>query len=101
MAKVSKPSGKARAIKLGGDLRISGAAAVLEALRSAAGRPESHAILDASGVEKVDAAGLQALYVGRQLLAQAGKTVSWKGKPGQLAAAAELLGLSEALELSK
>lgn len=101
MAKASKPSGKARAIKLGGDLRISGAAAALQALRTAASKPENPVAIDASEVEKVDAAGLQALYVGRQLLAQAGKAVIWTGSSAQLTAAAALLGLSEALELAK
>jgi len=101
MAKTGKPAGKARALKLEGDLRIGGAAAVLELLRAAARKPEKQVSLDASQVEKVDAAGLQALLVGRQLLAQAGKSISWAAPSAQLTAAAALLGLAERLELPR
>jgi anti-anti-sigma regulatory factor len=101
MAKTSKPAGKARAIKLDGDLRIGGVAAVLDALRGAADKPEKRVALDGSQVDKVDAAGLQALLVGRQVLVQAGKTVSWSGSSAQLKAAAALLGLAESLELPR
>ncbi|HXI36415.1 MAG TPA: STAS domain-containing protein [Burkholderiales bacterium] len=101
MAKTGKAAAKARALKLEGDLRIGGAAAVLELLRAAARKPEKLVALDASQVEKVDAAGLQALLVGRQLLAQAGKSVSWTTPSTQLTAAAALLGLAERLELPR
>jgi len=99
MAKTARPSGKARAIKLGSDLRIGGAAAAFDALRAAAKKPEKLVAVDASEVEKVDAAGLQAVLVGRRALAEAGKTVTWSGASAQLTAAAALLGLTESLEL--
>ena len=99
MAKTSKPAGKARAIRLEGDLRVGGAAAAFAALSGAARKPEKHVALDASQVEKVDAAGLQALLVGRRALSEAGKTVTWAGSSAQLNAAAKLLGLAEILEL--
>lgn len=101
MAKTGKAAGKARALKLEGDLRIGGASAALELLRAAARKPEKQVSLDASQVEKVDAAGLQALLVGRQLLAQAGKSVVWKAPSAQFTAAAALLGLAEPLGLPR
>jgi ABC-type transporter Mla MlaB component len=101
MAKTGKPAGKARALKLEGDLRIGGAAGVLELLRAAARKPEKQIALDARQVERVDAAGLQALLVGRQLLVDAGKSVSWTAPSAQLTAAAALLGLAERLELPR
>jgi len=101
MAKTGKPAGKARALKLEGDLRIGAAAAMLEMLRAAARKPEKHIALDAHLVEKVDAAGLQALLVGRQLLAQAGKSVTWTAPSAQFTAAAALLGLAEPLGLPR
>jgi anti-anti-sigma regulatory factor len=45
-------------------------------------------------VEKVDAAGLQALLAGRRLLEAAGKSVAWTGCSPQLVAVAGLLGLA-------
>lgn len=99
MAKTGKASVKARAIRLDSDLRIGGAVAVLAALRAAADKPEKRVALDGSQVEKIDAAGLQALLVGRQVLAQAGKTVDWTASSTPLRAAAALLGLAESLEL--
>ena len=99
MAKSGKSSGKVRAVKLGDDLRIGAAKAAFESLRSAAAKPEKQVTLDAGEVEKVDAAGLQALLAGRMALAQAGKAVTWAGVSAQLGAAAGLLGLAESLEL--
>jgi anti-anti-sigma regulatory factor len=101
MAKTGKASAKARAVKLDADLRIGGAAGAFEALRAAAAKPEKNVALDASEVEKVDAAGLQALIAGRQALEQAGKNVLWSGASAQLSAAATLLGLHESLELPR
>ena len=101
MAKSGKSSGKVRAIKLGGDLRIGAARSAFEALRAASAKPEKQVALDAREVEKVDAAGLQAVLAGRLALAQAGKTLTWSGVSAQLAAAAGLLGLAEALELPR
>jgi len=99
VAKTSKASAAAKTIKIARDLRISGAAAVFGALRSAAEAAGSRVALDARHVEKVDAAGLQALLAGRRALGSAGKTVSWAGCSAQLKSAAVLLGLAESLEL--
>jgi len=101
MAKTGKASAKARAVKLDADLRIGGATAVFEALRAAARKPEKSVALDGSEVEKVDAAGLQALLAGRHALTKAGKKVLWSGASAQLSAAATLLGLNDPLELPR
>lgn len=100
MGKTAKGSG-AKTIKVARDLRIAGATAMFAALRAAAADPGGRVALDASQVEKVDAAGIQALLAGRRALASAGKQLSWAGSSPQLAAAAELLGLAAALELPK
>ena len=100
MAKNSKAA-ETKTIKLARDLRIAGAAAAFGALRSAAEAPERRVALDARQVEKVDAAGLQALLAGRQALSGAGKAMSWTGCSPQLTAAAGLLGLAELLELPR
>jgi anti-anti-sigma regulatory factor len=90
-----------KTVKIGRDLRIATAGTTLAALRKAAGGADTRVALDAGQVEKVDAAGLQALLAGRALLARAGKTLSWAGCSPQLAAAAVLLGLGDPLELPK
>ena len=90
---------EARTLKMGRDLRIATAGATFIALRKAAGSPDARIALDARQVEKVDAAGLQALLAGRALLERAGKTASWTGCSPQLSTAAALLGLDKALGL--
>lgn len=101
MAKTGKAAQGIKTIKVASDLRIAAAAAAFEALRSAAAGAEKRIALDARQVEKVDAAGLQALLAGRRALERGGKTVSWAGCSAQLKAAAGLLGLTEALELAQ
>lgn len=81
------------------DLRIAGAAAAYASLRSAAEGPAARIAIDATQVEKVDAAGVQALLAGRKALEQAGRQPTWAGISPQLKAAAQLLGLAELLEL--
>ena len=100
MAKTTKTSG-ARTIKIAPDLRISGARAAYAALSEAVGRPESRIAIDARQVEKVDAAGLQAILAGRRALGAAGKKLTWAGSSPQFKAAAGLLGLAEDLGLSE
>lgn len=101
MAKTGKASEGPRTIKIAADLRVAGAAATFSALLEAAEAAESRIALDARQVEKVDAAGLQALLAGRRALTGAGKGVSWLGCSAQLIAAAGLLGLAESLELPR
>lgn len=101
MAKTSKASGGGKTIKLGHDLRIASAVSAYGALRAAADGAEERVVLDGRQVEKVDAAGIQALLAGRRELARAGKAVSWSGCSAQLKSAAGLLGLAEALELAE
>lgn len=101
MAKTSKTSESAKTVKVGRDLRIAGAAAAFEALRSAAQSGERRIALDARQVEKVDAAGLQALLAGWRLLGESGKTVQWAGCSEALRSAATLLGLSESLGITQ
>jgi anti-anti-sigma regulatory factor len=98
VAKTSKSSGQ-KTIKVPPDLRISSASAAYASLRGAASGSSARIVLDATQVEKVDAAGIQALLAGRNALVQAGKQPSWAGASPQLKAAAQLLGLAEALEL--
>lgn len=100
MAKTTKTSG-ARTIKIASDLRIAGARTTYVALRDAAGGTESRVALDGRQVEKVDAAGIQAIVAGRQALGAAGKKMTWVGASAPLKAAAGLLGLAEALGLSE
>jgi anti-anti-sigma regulatory factor len=100
VGKTSKGSGT-KTVKVARDLRVGGAAAVFAALQAAAADAADRVALDASQVEKVDAAGIQALLAGRRALADAGKELSWTASSPQLAAAADLLGLAEALELPR
>jgi anti-anti-sigma regulatory factor len=94
VAKTSKGAGAAKTIDIGRDLRIAGAAEVFGRLRALAAGPEKRVTLDARQVEKVDAAGLQALLAGMRAVTDAGKTVAWVGVSAQLLAASELLGLA-------
>lgn len=99
MAKQGKAPQAVKTIKVAEDLRIAGAAAAYGKLQAAADGIEARVLLDGRRVEKVDTAGIQALLAGRQALARAGKTVQWAGCSPQLKAAAELLGLAQALGL--
>jgi anti-anti-sigma regulatory factor len=99
VAKTSKTSEAAKTVKIARDLRIAGAAAAYAALRAAAAAPEGRVALDARQVEKVDAAGIQALLAGRRAIAGAGKRIVWEGCSAQLRSAVALLGLQEELEL--
>ena len=100
MGRTSKTTA-AKIVKLAPDLRIVGAATAFAALSSAAGERHERIVLDARKVEKVDAAGVQAVLAGRAVLSAAGKRVEWAGASAQLEAAAELLGLREALGMTK
>ena len=97
MAKANKAAEGAKTVKLERDLRVAAASAAYAALRAAAQAKDARVSLDARQVEKVDAAGLQALLAGRRLLEAAGKKVTWAGCSPQLRAAAELLGLAAPL----
>ena len=100
MGRTSKTTA-AKIVKLAPDLRIVGAATAFAALSSAAGERHERIVLDARKVEKVDAAGVKAVLAGRAALSAAGKSVEWAGQSTQLESAAELLGLREALGLTK
>jgi anti-anti-sigma regulatory factor len=101
MAKANKRSEAAKTVKVAPDLRVAGAAAAYAALDAAARGAERGIVLDAREVEKVDAAGLQAVLAGRRRLIEAGKTVSWAGCSAQMRSAAELLGLAEHLGIAR
>lgn len=94
MAKTSKGSEAGKTLKVARDLRIAGAAEAYAALRAAAKSADKRIVLDAAQVEKVDAAGLQALLAGCRAISQAGKTITWAGCSPQLASAAAVLGLA-------
>lgn len=98
MARTTQSDG-AKPVRLARDLRIAAAAATFRALFDACRRPGQIVSIDGRQVEKVDAAGLQAVLGGYQALQRAGKTPRWTGCSVQLTAAAGLLGLSETLEL--
>jgi anti-anti-sigma regulatory factor len=94
----SKNRFESRRISLGDDLRIARAAEVTSLLASAhdAGSVE----IEAAQVERVDAAGLQALAVGIARLRKAKVARRWSGVSTVLVTSAALAGLTEALELS-
>ncbi len=100
MAKTSKAL-LAKSFKVPRDLRIACAASTFHAIRAVAHGSDAGVVLDARHVDKTDAAGLQALLAGRRALASAGKSTSWAGCSAHLRAAAALLGLTEALEISE
>ncbi len=97
VAKSNKAAEGVKTVKVERDLRVAAAAATFASLRAAAQAKETRVSVDARQVEKVDAAGLQAVLAGCRLLAGAGKEVRWAGCSAQFTTAAELLGLSEPL----
>ena len=94
MAKTSKAAEGVKTVKIERDLRIGAASSIFASLRAAGQGKEARVSLDGRQVEKVDAAGLQALLAGRRLLEAAGKSVAWAGCSPQLVAGAGLLGLA-------
>ncbi len=100
MTEASRGGEGAGEVLLARDLRIGGAAAAYAALRSAAEGASEDVALDGGEVEKVDAAGLQALIAGRRLLAEAGKATHWRAVSAPLRAAADLLGLASPLGIN-
>ena len=56
--------------------------------------------LEASAVETIDTAGLQALLVLIKHVVENSKTVSWQNTPEILSSSAEKIGLTQALQLS-
>jgi anti-anti-sigma regulatory factor len=97
--KAGKQAGGAKTLKVGHDLRIAQARPLFEALGAASRAPSERIVLDASQVDKVDAAGVQALVAGTLVLRQAGKSLGWAGCSTHLRSAAELLGVARELEL--
>lgn len=95
-----RPAASTRTVKLGRDLRIATAHATFSVLRAAAAGAEQRVVVDARQVEKADAAGLQAVLAGRAEIVRAGKDLAWSEATPQLKAAAELLGLQQALGLA-
>jgi anti-anti-sigma regulatory factor len=94
----SKNRSESRRVSLGEDLRIARAAEVASLLASASDADSIE--IEAAQVERVDAAGLQALAVGIARLRKAKVACHWSGVSPVLAASAALAGLAEALELS-
>lgn len=93
-----KPS-KGTAVALAADLRIASAREAYESLERAARGTGPLVAIDASGVEKVDAAGIQAVAAGVQAIRRSGKALTWKACSAPLRSASELLGLAGTLEL--
>jgi anti-anti-sigma regulatory factor len=84
-------------VALGEDLRISRAREIFAGLEG--GDPKATAVIDASLVAKVDAAGLQALAVCVGRWRAAGRAWRWDQPAQPLKAAARLAGLEAALGL--
>ena len=101
VAKTNKAADSTKTIQVAADLRVAAAAAAFSALQAAAKARESRVAIDGRAVERIDAAGLQALLVGRRALLESGKSVSWAGCSAQLKSAAELLGLAEPLGIGQ
>ncbi len=96
MARASKSGPETRRITLGEDLRIAHAREAFDAI-AAAGEGAQALEIDAAGVARVDAAGLQALAVAILRLGAAGVKCRWGGVSPALTSAAEACGLSKAL----
>jgi len=94
----SKNRSESRRVSLGDDLRIARAAEVASLLASASDADSVE--IEAAQVERVDAAGLQALVAGIARLRHAKVACRWSGVSPVLASSAALAGLAEALELS-
>jgi len=93
----TKNRAESRRISLGGDVRIARAAEVMKLLADA--RAAEAIEIDGAEVERVDAAGLQALVAGLSRLRAAKVSCRWSAVSPALAASAELAGLDEALQL--
>ena len=93
----SKNRSESRQVSLGDDLRIARAAEVANLLASA--REAGSVEIDAGQVDRVDAAGLQALVVGIARLRKAKVARRWSGVSPVLVSSAALAGLTGALEL--
>jgi anti-anti-sigma regulatory factor len=97
MARTKKRS-ETRRISLGDDLRIARAREVLQIFVDARGAGQVE--IDAAAVERIDAAGLQALAAGIASLREAKVERRWGTVSPALAAAAALAGFEGPLELS-
>lgn len=78
---------------------ISGVKSLYRRLRALAAEGAEEVVFDASRLERLDTAGLQALAVALAELREGGLRPSWAGCSPQLAEGARLLGLSEVLGL--
>jgi anti-anti-sigma regulatory factor len=95
----SKNRSESRRISLGSDLRIARAAEVTALLAGAAGATSLE--IDAAQVERVDAAGLQALVAGLGRIKAANIACRWGGVSPALASSAAVAGLDDVLELPR
>ena len=89
---------ESRRVSLGEDLRIGRAREIVQLLGDACTAKSIE--IDAAQVERIDAAGLQALVAGLARLRAAKVTWRWHGASPTLSAAAALAGLAAALELA-
>ncbi|RDI97757.1 anti-sigma factor antagonist [Dyella solisilvae] len=93
----TKGKGEARVIALPADFRLASTADVKASLADALGA--SAAELDGAAVERVDSAALQLLLVFRREAAARGLALAWSGVSVAMREAADVLGLSQVLEL--
>ena len=98
MARTSRAKADSRRIALGEDLRIATARVAFEAL-AGAGKGAAAIEIDASAVERIDGAGLQALAAAIGRLSAAGVACKWGAVSPALAGAATLAGMGKVLAL--
>ena len=93
----TKSRSESRRISLGGDVRIARAGELVKLFADA--REAGFVEIDATEVERVDGAGLQALAAGLARLRAAHVKCRWAGVSPALASSAEVAGLKKALQL--
>ncbi len=87
-------------MKLPPTLTLDGAAAALEALRSAAASGQGALAIDASALTAFDTAALALLLQAKRLAQAAGRGFELRGAPSKLQQLAQLYGVHELLGLS-
>ena len=96
-----RAEGETSRLVLPSDFRVEGAKAFAILLGRVLQDKPAALILDASAVERVDTAALQALVVAWRGAAQAGIAASWEACPPQLHDSARLMGLATAAGIER
>lgn len=96
-SKAARPA--ASALTLAAECTVADADALQSALAQRLEQPAA-VIVDVSGLQRIDTAGLQLLAAFVRDRRTAGRAVEWRGRAAALDTAAGLLGLSDMLELA-